>query len=325
MTDAVIPGSTAAQAQRGIRAVQLAILINAGLAALKLAAGVIGHSYALVADAVESSADIFSSLAVWSGLTIASRPADEDHPYGHGKAEAIAAATVSALLLAAALGIAIQAVHEIRTPHRVPAPWTLAILVGVVIVKIGLARRVHTIGEETGSRAVKSDAWHHLSDVITSSAAFIGISVAIWGTRTRGGPGWAAADDWAALVASVVIAVNGIAMLRLAVHDLMDRTPGQDVLTPIRAAAEAVPGVLAVEKLTARKVGLVYYADLHVHATPTMTLAAAHALGGRVKRAVRRAVPTVEGVLIHMEPYDGPAPTGPTVTAAYSPTRFPSP
>lgn len=294
-------------AQRGIRAAQTGILINAALAGIKLVAGIVGNTYALVADAVESMADIFGSLIVWGGLHVASLPADEDHPFGHGKAEALAAMVVSLMLLAASVGIGFEAVNEIRTPHETPAPWTLAVLVGVMLVKWTLSRRVRVVGAETGSTAVQADAAHHLSDAITSAAAFIGISVALLGTRFRGGSGWESADDWAALVASAVIAFNGVSMIRAAMHDLMDRMPGQDVVDPIRDAALDVAGVNAIEKLHVRKAGMAYRVTLHVQTDGTMSLDAAHALGGRVKRAICARSPQVSYVLVHMEPYQSSA------------------
>lgn len=290
--------------ERGIRSAQLGMLINAGLAAIKLVAGIVGHTYALVADAVESTADIFSSLIVWGGLRVAGRDPDEDYPFGYGKAEALAACVVSLMLLGAAAGIAVQAVREIRTPHHTPAPWTLGVLATVIVIKWALSRRVGAVGAEIGSTAVKADAWHHMSDVITSAAAFIGITVAVVGSRVEGGSSWASADDWAALVASGVIAFNGIAMFRPALHDLMDRMPGAEVIRPVRAAAEGVPGVLAVEKLAARKTGMVYRVTLHVQADPAMPLHDAHVLSGKVKGAIRAAVPQVYSVLVHMEPYE---------------------
>ena len=155
------------------------------LVTIKLVGGIAGHSYALIADAVESFTDIFSSLIVWGGLRITAKPADEDYPYGYGKAEALAAAIVSLMLLGAALGIAVAAVGEMTTPHHMPAPFTLAVIAVVIPVKEILYRRVLRVGSETGSTAVKADAWHHRSDAITSSAALIGIGVALWG-----GPGW---------------------------------------------------------------------------------------------------------------------------------------
>lgn len=290
---------------RGIRAAQVGLAINGLLVAAKLVAGITGNTYALIADAVESAADIFSSLIVWSGLTIASQPADEDHPYGHGKAESLAASAVAVMLLAAAIGIATQAVREIRTPHHTPAPWTLLVLVAVIVVKWLLARRVRTVALDIGSTAVKADAFHHLSDAFTSAAAFIGITIAVAGSRWRGGSGWESADDWAALFAAAIIAYNGVSILRPAMHDLMDRMPGDDVVQPIRRAAEAVPGVLAVEKLAVRKSGLALQASIHVQSDPEMSLDAAHRLGGRVKAAMRREAPRLNDVLVHMEPYHG--------------------
>jgi cation diffusion facilitator family transporter len=294
---------------RGVRTAQLGMVTNAALALVKLLAGIFGNSYALIADAVESSADIFSSLIVWGGLRIASRDPDDDYPFGYGKAESVASFTVALMLLGAAVGIAVEAIREIITPHHSPAPWTLIVLVTVVIVKAMLARKVGAVGEEVGSNAVKADAWHHQSDAITSAAAFIGISIAVWK-----GPGWEAADDWAALVASVVIAYNGVAMLRTALRDLMDRHPGEDITTPVRRVAAGVPGVAAIEKLLVRRSGISFHVEIHVQADPAMSLADSHALGGLVKSTIRLAQPRVRGVLVHMEPFVSPGSDGRRLT-----------
>jgi cation diffusion facilitator family transporter len=283
---------------RGVRSAQLGMITNAVLALVKLLAGVFGNSYALIADAVESSADIFSSLIVWGGLRIARRDPDDDYPFGYGKAENVASATVSLMLIGAAVGISVAAIREIRTPHHAPAPWTLIVLVAVVIAKSLLARRVGTVGTEVGSTAVKADAWHHLSDAITSAAAFIGISIAVWK-----GPGWEAADDWAALVAALVILYNGVSILRTSLRDLMDRHPGEDITLPVRRVAEGVAGVAAIEKLLVRRSGISFHVEIHVQADPAMSLADSHALGGLVKSTIRKAQPRVRGVLVHMEPF----------------------
>jgi len=287
----------------GLRMVRTGVLVNATLAAIKLAAGIVGNTYALVADAVESTADIFASLIVWSGITIGAQPADDDHPFGHGKAEALSAAVVSIMLLGAAVGIAYEAVREIRTPHESPATWTLVVLVLVMVTKWLLSRRVAMVGADTNSTAVTADAAHHLSDAITSAAAFVGISVAVIARYAGGGRGWASADDWAALFASFVIAYNGATMLGAALHDLMDRMPGADVVMPLRRVAESVPDVRAIEKLHVRRVGTGYRIIVHVQADPAMSLERAHALGGLVKHELRRSNPHVESVLVHMEPY----------------------
>ncbi len=203
---------------RGKHAARVGILTNSALAVFKLLAGVVGHSYALIADAIESSADIVSSAVVFGGLQVAGREADEQFPFGYGKAETLAGAVVALMLLGAAAGIAVEAVREIRVPHHAPASWTLVVLVAVVAVKWTLSRWVRKVATEIGSTAVRSDAGHHLSDALTSVAAFVGILIAV-----IGGPGWESADDWAALGASSVIAVNGLLLLRPAVADPMDR------------------------------------------------------------------------------------------------------
>ena len=291
--------------EKGIRAAQLGIVGNAILAVIKLLAGVIGNSYALIADSVESATDIVSSLIVMSGLRIAQRDPTEEFPFGYGRAETLATAVVALMLLGAAGGIAIEAIREIVTPHHLPAPWTLVVLGIVVIVKWLISRRVHSVGVEIGSTAVAADAWHHLSDAFTSTAAFIGISIALWG-----GPGWEPADDWAALVATLVIAYNGISILRLALRDLMDATPGGEIVSEIRVIAERVPGVLAVEKLLVRRTGMSYHVVIHVQASGAISLLEAHALGGRAKAEIQHALPRVSRVTVHMEPYvDSTEPT----------------
>lgn len=275
------------------------MLINTLLAVTKLVAGIVGNTYALIADAVESTADIFSSLVVWGGLHVSGREPDDDYPFGYGKAEALAAAVVSLMLLGAAIGIAYQAVVEIRTPRNTPAPWTLAVLVAVIVIKLVLARRVRAVGVDIGSRAVEADASHHLSDTLTSAAAFIGIAVAVWG-----GEGWESADDWAALLATGIIAYNGVVMLRAAMRDLMDKMPGAEIVDPVRRAAESVEGVLATEKLAVRRTGMTYRVTLHVQTEPSLPIREAHIVGGMVKSAIRAAVPRVSSVLVHLEPFE---------------------
>ncbi|HXS24630.1 MAG TPA: cation diffusion facilitator family transporter, partial [Gemmatimonadales bacterium] len=284
---------TEPRVRKSIRTTQVGLLTNTALAIVKVIAGIAGHSQALIADGIESTADVCSSLVVWSGLRISARSADDDYPFGYGKAEPLSALAVGLLLMLAALMIAVESVRQILTPHLTPRPFTLVVLVAVVLIKEVLFRRVIRVGADVGSTAVQADAWHHRSDAITSAAAFVGISVAL-----IGGPGWEAADDWAALLASVIIVYNAIGVIRPATQDLMDRAPGEEMISRVAAAAAAVPGVSAIEKLKVRKAGMGYYVDLHVQADPAMPLHAAHVLSGMVKSAIREAVPEVTGALI---------------------------
>ena len=283
--------------QRGLRATFAGMAVNIVLSGAKLAAGIIGHSHALVADAVESFADIFSSLIVWRGLVVAAAPADEDHPYGHGKAEPIASAIVAAMLLGAALWIVLTAFGEIMEPHRSPAPFTLLVLVVVVAVKEGLFRFVSREGNAVDSSVVKTDAWHHRSDAITSVAAGIGISVSL-----IGGKGFEAADDVAAIAAAGVIAWNGWHLLRPALSELMAAAPSREIVDQIRRIAAATPGVDRVEKCIVRKVGYQYFVDMHVEVDPQMTVLRSHEIAHAVKDKIRGTMPSVNDVLVHIEP-----------------------
>jgi cation diffusion facilitator family transporter len=281
---------------RGVRLSLAGLFINGALAIIKLITGVVGHSYALVADAVESMADIFGSIVVWGGLQIARQPPDENHPYGHGKAEPLAALVVALMLAGAAIGISIEAVREIIAPHHAPAAYTLWVLLGVILVKEMLYRIGRRIARDTRSSAVLADAWHHRSDAITSLAAAIGISIAL-----IGGPGYESADAVAALFASAIILFNAVRIMRPPLRELMDTEPPH-ITQQASEIARRVVGVIDVEKVLARKSGTHYWLDMHVEVDGGMSVHDAHELAHQVKDAVRQAMPRVQDVLIHIEP-----------------------
>jgi cation diffusion facilitator family transporter len=292
--------------ERSLRVTFLGLLVNAGLAAGKIFAGVIGHSHALVADGVESAADFVSSLIVWRGVTVAAAPADEQHPYGHGKAEPLAAAVVATVLIAASVMIVIGAVRDIVRPHGVPRPFTLGVLIAVIVIKEVLFRVVRRQGAELDSAALSADAWHHRSDAITSFFAFIGISIAV-----VGGEGYQVADDYAAILAGGVIAFNGWRVLRPAMDELMDIAPDNAFLERIRTLAEQTSEVARVEKCFVRKSGNEYLVDMHIEVDPEMTVHRAHDVAHAVKDEIRRQVPAVRDVLVHIEPARrDPSPAG---------------
>jgi cation diffusion facilitator family transporter len=281
----------------GARVALLGLVINVAFATIKIAAGIIGHAYVLIADGIESALDIGGSIIIWGGLTVAARPPDQTHPYGHGKAEPIAAIVVAMGVLVAAIGLAIESVREILTPHHGPAPFTLAILVVVIVVKEILFRYVNRVGKEFESTAVQTDAWHHRSDALTSAAAFIGISVAL-----IGGERWRSADDWAALFACGVIASNGVRLLLPAFHEIMDTAPRARIVRAICGVATSVPGVVEVEKCRARKMGLDFYVDLHARVDGNISVHEGHEIAHRVKAAIQQSNPRVADVLVHIEP-----------------------
>jgi len=283
--------------QTGARVALLGLVVNVVLASAKIVAGLLGHAYVLIADGIESALDVGGSIVIWGGLTVAARPPDQTHPYGHGKAEPIAAIVVALGVLAAALAIAIQSVREILLPHHAPAPWTLVVLIVAVIVKEVLFRYVIRFGRKVESTAVKTDAWHHRIDAMTSTAAFIGISVAL-----IGGKPWQSADDWAALVACVLIGWNGYRLARPAFFEIMDTAPRGKFIRSIREAASSVPGVVEVEKCRARKMGLDFYVDLHVGVDGNISVHEGHEIAHRVKSAIQQSDSRIADVLVHIEP-----------------------
>lgn len=277
----------------------LGMVLNAILAACKLTAGIFGNSYALVADAIESFADIFTSGIIMVGIALAGRPADENHPYGHGKYEPLAAMAVSLLLFGAAIFIAIESMHEIVRPQHAPAPFTLIVLVGVVVVKEILFRRLTVIGDDLKSTAVKVDAWHHRFDAITSAAAFAGIAIAI-----LGGPGYESADDVAALIASVIISINAVLIMKPALYELLDTAPDPQLVAQVRAIAAGVPGVFGTHKCHVRKLGFDHFVDLDILCDPDESIRTGHAIAHRVGEAVHAALPQITRILVHVEPRD---------------------
>src|SRR5438309_2344897 len=295
----------------GARVALLGLVINVAFATVKIAAGIIGHAYVLIADGIESALDIGGSIVIWGGLTVAARPPDQTHPYGHGKAEPIAAIVVAIGVLAAALAIAIQSVREIFLPHHAPAPWTLAVLIVAIIVKETLYRYVIRFGRKMKSTAVKTDAWHHRIDAMTSIAAFIGISISL-----IGGKPLQSADDWAALVACALIGWNGYRLLLPAVFEIMDTAPRGKFIRSIRETARSVPGVIEVEKCRARKMGLDFYVDLHVGVDGNISVHEGHEIAHRVKSEIQQSDPRVADVLVHIEPARVPRSASPATARA---------
>lgn len=283
--------------QKGIYTTLIGIIVSILLAIVKGVAGVLGNSYALIADAIESTADVFTSIIVLTGLKIASKPADTNHPYGHGKAEPIAGLVVAAALFIAAVIIIIQSIHEIITPHHAPAPFTLIVLVAVVITKELLFRFVIKVGETLDSISVKSDAWHHRSDAITSGAAFIGISIAL-----IGGKGYEQADDYAALFASIIIIINAFRLFKPAFYEIMDTSPPVHILDEIKTAASKVDGVSGIDKCFVRKMGLEFFVDIHVIVDRNLPVHTGHLIGHNVKDELMKFNPKISDVLVHIEP-----------------------
>ena len=281
----------------GIKSTFVGIIFNLFLVAIKGAAGFLGHSNALIADAIESSSDIITSIIVVVGLKIAAKPADTDHPYGHGKAEPIAGMVVSISLFGAAAIIIIRSIHEIIISNSAPESFTLWVLVLAVIIKESLFRYVSSVGSSVGSIAVKNDAWHHRSDAITSTAAFIGISISL-----IGGKGFEKADGYAALLASAIIIFNAFKMLKPAVMEIMDTAPPSDIKEKVIKVADDVEGVLYIDKCFVRKMGFEYFVDIHIIVDGNISVHDGHLISHNVKDTLIKKLPKIADVLVHIEP-----------------------
>lgn len=280
-----------------IKAIYFSIVGNTCLALIKGITGVLGNSYALIADAIESTTDIFSSLLVLFGLKYAKRPADKNHPYGHGKIEPLITFIVVAILVTSATLIAYESIQNIQTPHKTPKPWTLLVLALIILWKEISFQIVLKKSKITNSSSLKADAWHHRSDAITSVMAFIGISIAL-----LLGEGYESADDWASLLASGFILYNSYLIFRPALGEIMDEHLYDDLIEEIREKAVLVPGVLGTEKCFIRKTGMKYHVDLHVIVNGEISVKEGHEIAHHLKDFLEKEIPNLMYVLIHIEP-----------------------
>jgi len=287
------------------RAAVWGVGLSVGLGVLKLAGGVFGHSSALVSDAVHSFGDALTSIAVWGSLLWAQRPADREHPYGHTRAEAVAGSNVALLLVLSGLGIGWEAATTLGEPSAAPEWYTLAIAALSIVVKEALFRYESRVAHATGSGAVRAAAWDHRLDAVGSLAVLVGLAVSFWG-----GPAWRAADKVAALAVAVVVLWAGGSLFWGSVQELMDRQAGPEVLDEVRREAEAVSGVLGVEKLFVRKTGLEYLVDIHVEVDPELSVREGHGVGHAVKDRLMKRLVTIKDVLVHIEPAPGGRPAG---------------
>lgn len=283
--------------QKAIKATYFSIFGNAALALIKWLAGYFGNSYALIADAIESTSDIFASFLVLFGIKYSSRPADENHPYGHGRAEPLITFLVVGFLITSATIIAYESIVNIQTPHDLPKPWTLIVLGGIIIWKEISFRLVMKRSKETKSSSLAADAWHHRSDAITSVAAFIGISIALFF-----GKGYEAADDWAALFASGFILFNCYKIFRPALGEIMDEHLYEDLTVEIRKASVEVEGIIDTEKCFIRKAGMNYHLELHAIVNGDISVKEGHLLAHNLEDYLRIEIPELGHILIHIEP-----------------------
>lgn len=275
----------------------LGLVVNLALGIVKLVGGLVGSSFALVSDAVNSLGDALTSVVVTGALWYAQRPADEEHPYGHTRAEAVAASNIALVIIISALFVGWQALARITGEHDLPPVWTLWIAGANVVIKEGLYRYKRRVGRQTGSAAIVANAWDHRSDALCSLAVFVGLSVVRWA-----GPGYMWADEAAALFVVVAILISGIKLFRTSTSELLDPQADAKLVQQIRSTAEETPGVRQVEKLWVRKTGMEYLADIHIQVDAQLTVDEGHRIGHQVKDRLVEKFASLRDVLVHLEP-----------------------
>lgn len=280
-----------------VKAAYTSIVVNFLLAIAKFIAGFFGNSFALIADAIESTTDVFSSILVLLGIKYSTKPADKNHPYGHGRAETLVTFIVVGFLIVSATFIAMKSIQNISTPHELPESYTLWVLAAIIIIKEVFYRIINSKSDQTNSSSLKADAWHHRSDAITSFMAFIGISIALYM-----GEGYETADDWAALFASVFIMYNAYLIFRPALGEILDENLHGEMIKDIRRISKEVDGVVDTEKCHVRKSGMIYLVDLHLTVDSEISVAKGHDIAHNLKNKIQENLPEVADVLIHVEP-----------------------
>lgn len=284
--------------QEAIKTSIYSLIGNIFLALIKALAGFFGHSYALIADAIESTTDVFASLLVVLGFKYAQRPADENHPYGHGKIEPLITFLVVGFLITSATIIAYTSIIHIQNPHKAPAAWTLWVLGAIILWKELSYRWVIFKAKGLASTALKAEAWHHRSDAITSVLAALGIGVSL-----VFGEGYESADDWAALAASVFIVYNSYLIFRPALAEVMDEQQHHELEAQIHREAQRVVGVINTEKCHIRKSGMQYQVDLHARVDGQLSVQEGHRIAHALKDHLHQEIPNLNHILIHIEPH----------------------
>jgi cation diffusion facilitator family transporter len=284
--------------KKAFNTIILSILSSLVLATLKAYAGVFGHSDALIADAIESGTDFLASFLVLFGIYYSHKPADDDHPYGHGKAEPLVTFGIVGFLVISATLIAYNGIQNLSKEQPQPEAFTAFVLIGIILWKELSYRYVLGKGKKMNSLSLQADAWHHRSDAISSLIALIGITVGL-----LFGPGFSKADDWAAIISAFFILYNAYSIFRPALGEILDEHSHHHIVDSIRRLEIDIDGVRRIEKCLVRKTGMVYLVDLHLEVDGELTVTQGHKIAHDFKDHVKKEIPEISDVLIHVEPH----------------------
>ena len=295
--------STAEQTGKRVSIVSMGV--SGGLAVAKLVVGLLAGSTSVVADGVESAGDVLASGVIFLGLWVASRPPDENHPYGHGRFETLTGLGVGIGLSLTGMVIAWRSFLGVGDVHPPPASWAIWPLVVSIIAKTALSTAKFRIGRRIGSSAVMADAWNDTVDILSGTVALIAVALTLWQPER-----FLAADHWGGVGVGIIVVLLGVQVIRDTALTLMDTMPSDTRMNLIRESAMTVSGAMAVEKCFARKTGLRYHVDLHLEVDPGLTVHEGHAIAERVRNKIRNDLTWVADVLVHVEPFGGSTPLG---------------
>ena len=281
----------------GRRLAIVSVAGSAALAILNVTVGLFSDSTSVVAAGLEFAGDVLASLIVFLGMLMASRPPDEDHPYGHGRFEILAGLLVGLILILAGFGICLHSLDKVGDVHAGPgvmAIWALAVS---MVVKSILAWSKFRVGRRIGSAALVADAWNDSVDLLSCMTALAAVALTIYDPQR-----FLAADHYGGFAVGIIVVATGVRVVRDTSLELTDTMPAAHVLTQIKGIAMEVPRVEGVEKCFARKTGLQYHVDLHIEVQPTLTVAQSHYIAHKVQDRIVQRMPSVASVLVHIEP-----------------------
>lgn len=281
----------------GRRVAVAGIAASAALAVANLTVGLITRSTSVLAIGAEFAGDVLASGVVLAGMIIAARPADHDHPYGHGRVESLAALIVGGILMAGGALICLGSLQAVGAVHPPPGRAAVIALAAAIAVRASMSIVKFRVGRRIQSLSLVADAWNDSVDILSAVAALTAVALTTWDPVR-----FMAADHYGGFVVGVVVAATGVRVMREASFELIDTMPDHAMIEQIRDVASTVPGVGEVEKGYARKTGLRYHVDLHIHVAPSLTVAESHEIAGHVRSEIKRRLPWVADVLVHVEP-----------------------
>jgi cation diffusion facilitator family transporter len=282
--------------------VQIRVVAAAGIVASMLLAvanifvGLASESRSVLATGIEFSGDVLASSLILISIIVASKPADDQHPYGHGRVETLGAFVLGLILIVAGLGVSWASLHGIAERHSPPGTMAIVALLFAIVLRAVMATIKFRVGRRESSAALLADAWNDSVDILAATTALIAVGLAMYDTR------FLAADHYGGAVVGIIVAITGIRVLRDASLELMDTMPDAEKIEEIKRVAMEVDGVWGVDKTFARKTGFTYHVDLHIEVDPALTVAASHQIAGHVRSLVRARLRWVADVLVHVEP-----------------------